>query len=84
MPAYVIKVTQENGWLRLPVVANFPTEEDALHAVRLMVDDSDKIEIKGIRNDVMRAAFGDIPEGVAAFRADWTWRGENDDTAEPY
>ncbi len=84
MPHYVVKVIQKDGWLRLPVVANFPDENAAVEAVRLMVDDDDQIEIKGIRSDVMTAAFGDIPEGAAVFRSDWTWRGENDDVAEPY
>ena len=84
MPSYIVKVTQSRGWLRLPVIANFPNEDEAIRAVRLMVDKDDIIEIKGIRTDVMKAAFGDIPEGSAVFRHDWTWRGENDDIAEPY
>ena len=29
MPRYVGKVTETNGWLRYPGVANFPTEEEA-------------------------------------------------------
>lgn len=84
MPNYIVKVTQKDGWLRLPIVANFPNEEEAIKAVRLMVDDTDTVEVKGIRDDTMRGAFGDIREGIAAFRADWTWRGEGDDTPEPY
>lgn len=83
MPYYVIKVTQEKGWLSPPIVANFPNEEDAIEAVKLMMDESHKVEAKGIRSDVMAAAFGDIAEGTAMFRTDWTWHGENGDTPEP-
>lgn len=84
MPFYVLKVTQPHGWLRLPVIANFPTEDEAIAAVKLMVDDEDVVEVKGIRDDVMKAAFGDIPQGAAVFRSDWCWKGENDNSAEPY
>ncbi len=84
MPHYLVKISRPDGWLRLPVVANFPNEAEAAEAVRLMVDEDDKVEIKGVRNETIRNAFGDVPEGSAVFRRDWTWRGENDDTLEPY
>ena len=84
MPYYIVKATQEKGCLRPPIVANFPSKKEAIEAVKLMLHETDQVEIKGIRDDIMRAAFGEQPEGTATFRSDWTWRGENDDKAEPY
>jgi hypothetical protein len=53
MPAYVIKVIDEDGWLRPPVVANCADEGAALKLVRSLVPDGASIVIKGIRPDVM-------------------------------
>ena len=82
MPHYIIKAVDRDGWLRVPIVANFPSEQEALDAVKLAVGDDCAVEVRGQRDDVMKAAFGDVPEGAAIFRADWTWRGENDNTPE--
>lgn len=84
MGYYILKVVDQHGWLRPPVIANFPSESEAVDAVKRIVEDSCTVEIRGQRDDVMKAAFGDIPEGAAIFRADWTWRGKNDNTPEPY
>jgi hypothetical protein len=72
MPAYIVKVTLEDGSLRPPIVANCSSEDEAIELVKLMVD-ATKIEVEGIRDDGMKAAFGDMPEGSAVFRNDWTW-----------
>ena len=79
MPAYVIKVIDEDGWLRPPVVANCADEGAALKLVRSLVPDGASIVIKGIRPDVMAGAFGNVPGGAAAFRDDWTWSEESDE-----
>jgi hypothetical protein len=79
-----VKVVDQHGWLRPPIVANFSSEEQAIDAVKLMVGDSCRVEIKAQRDDVMKAAFGEIPQGSALFRADWTWRGDDENTPEPY
>lgn len=84
MAYFIVKAVDQHGWLRPPVVANFPSEGEAIEAVKFMVGDDCTVEIKGQRDDVMKAAFGDIPEGSASFRGDWTWRGEGDNMPEPY
>jgi hypothetical protein len=52
--------------------AHSSSEDEAIELVKLMVD-ATKIEVEGIRDDGMKAAFGDMPEGSAVFRNDWTW-----------
>ncbi|MDO8838987.1 MAG: hypothetical protein Q7V31_08650 [Parvibaculum sp.] len=83
MPAYIVKATDENGWISPPIVANCQNANDATQLVRLMVSDVTKVEVKGIRTDVMQEAFGELPEGTAVFRSDWTWA-ENGETPRPY
>ena len=80
MPLYVIKVVEKNGRICLPAVANFPNEEDAEKAIRMIVGDEPSISVAAFRNDVAQVAFGEIKERSLVFREDWTWRGENDDT----
>jgi hypothetical protein len=85
MPLYVIKVVEKNGRIRLPAVANFPNEENAEKAIRMIVGDEPSITVAAFSNDVAQVAFGEIKERSLVFREDWTWRGENDDTlAEAY
>lgn len=83
MPIYVVKIMQPDGSLRVPVVANFPTENEAINAVRRMVGEDDSITARLLRDDPTLpvlgypfAAFGSVDEGVAAFRNDWTWDGD--------
>jgi hypothetical protein len=79
MPAYVIKVIDEDGWLRPPVVANCKDESAAHKLVRSLVPDGASIVIKGIRPDVMAGTFGNMPEGAAVFRDDWVWSEKSDE-----
>lgn len=80
MPSYLLKVSDENGWINPPVVANCENEHKAVKLVQLLVGDAVAVECKGIRPDAMRAALGEIPKGSASFRHDWTW---SDDGKEP-
>lgn len=83
MPAYLVKVTLKQGWIRPPIVASCADEEEAITLIKNMTEDDDVIEVKGIRPDVMKAAFGDLPAGTAVFRHDWTWA-EDGETPELY
>jgi hypothetical protein len=84
MKSYVVKVTDKDGWLMPPVVACARNEETAVEYVKVMFPDDCIVEAKGLRPDVMRIAFGGVPHGAAVMRHDWAWRGEGDDTPEPY
>lgn len=84
MPQFLVKVTDEHGWISPPFIAHTDTEEEAADAVRLVVGDHSKIEARGIRPDVMIAAFGEVAKGAVVCRPDWTWRGQGDWTPEPY
>lgn len=81
MAFFILKVTTADKWIRPPIVANFSSEDEAIQAVQALVDEDCTIEIKGVRSDVMLAAFGNIPEGCASFRHDWIWDGA---TPKPY
>lgn len=82
MPAYVVKVTSTEGFLKPPVVANCENENEALQLVKAIADFDDQVEIRGVRPDVMLAAFGNVPAGSAQFRLDWTWAADGK-TPEP-
>lgn len=84
MPYFVVKVTMPNGALRLPVIANALDEQSAIHAVQLMSDSQDTVEVRGVADAVALEAFGRMPEGAVVFREDWVWRGEDYDALEPY
>lgn len=67
-----------------PIVARARNEDAAMEHVTTMFPDDCKVEARGIRPDVMRAAFGNPPDGGVVIRHDWAWRGPSDDTPEPY
>jgi hypothetical protein len=78
MPTFVVKATLKDRDLLPPITATAYDEKSALALVRscLSAHDIDRIEGKGLRDDVMRAAFGDQPEGAVVIRSDWMWSGE--------
>jgi hypothetical protein len=80
MPLYAIKVVEKNGRIRLPAVGNFPNQENAERAIRMIVGDEPSITVAPFSNDVAQVALGEIKESSLVFREDWTWGGENDDT----
>lgn len=82
MAAYVVKVTSPEGFIKPPVVANCQDEDEAQRLVQAIADVDDKVEVKGIRSDVMQAAFGDVPAGSAQFRPNWEWA-EDGETTRP-
>ena len=84
MPFYMVKVSDAGGWLMPPVVARARSEDAALELVKAMFPDDCKVEARGIRPDVMRAAFGNVPDGAAVMRHDWKWGGPADETPERY
>ena len=83
MPSYVLKVTDKDGWESPPIVANCSNEDEAVRLVRLVTGDDDTVECKGIRSNVMKVAFGNVPEGAAVFRHDWAWA-DDGKTPRPY
>ncbi|HEY8260100.1 MAG TPA: hypothetical protein VIG55_02725 [Methylosinus sp.] len=83
MPIFVIKIVQSDGSLRVPVVANFPTESEAIEAVRKLVGEKDVVTARNLRNDPVLPSLGapfvailSVQEGIVAFRNDWTWDGD--------
>ena len=78
MPAFVVKVTlQGSGDLLPPITAMAADEQAAIALVRsCRVDPEDKVEAKGIRDDIMNAAFGEQTDGTIAIRGDWIWSGD--------
>jgi hypothetical protein len=78
MSAFVIKLTMEDADLLPPITAAAPDEAAAIQLVRSckLADPKDKVECKGIRDDVMRLAFGDQPDGTVTIRSDWVWSGD--------
>lgn len=84
MPQYLVKVTDKNGWLSPPIIAHCDDEADAEVKVRYLVGDEVSVEVRGIRPDVMKVAFGEIPKGNIVYRGDWAWKGESSDRPEPY
>jgi len=79
MPAFVVKVTLKDRDLLPPITAVAPDEEAAVVLVRacLSADPLDKVECKGLRDEVMKAAFGDQPSGAIVIRRDWTWHSDS-------
>lgn len=73
MPAYLVKVTTRHGLVKAPIVANCTDEAEVTRLMKALGDEGDVIEIKGIRPDSMRVAFGNVPAGSAVFRFDWIW-----------
>ena len=84
MPYYVVKVADKAGWIMPPILARAHDEDEAIEFVQKMFPDGYRIEAKGQRPDVVKAAFGHVPQGAVMIRHDWVWRGESDDTPEPY
>jgi hypothetical protein len=84
MPYFVVKLKQKAGWLLPPIIAHFSNDDAAREAVSVIADDDATVEVKGVRDNIMAAAFGDVPEGAFVVRPDWTWGGESEDTPEPY
>ena len=84
MSYFLVKVIDADGWHIPPIVAHADDEAQALEHVRVMYPDTCTIRVGGIRPDVMAAAFGEVPLGAAVIRHDWTWRGPDDETPEPY
>lgn len=82
MPAYLVKVTSVEGFIKPPLVANCKDEDEARRLVMAIADIDDTVEIRGPRPDVMVAAFGNVPAGSAQFRLDWTWAPDNE-TPQP-
>lgn len=80
MPLHWVKVTQKDGSRRSPIIANFPTKEKAVQAVRSRVGDDDAVELSDpiVREDVIRREFGDIPEGEIIFCDQYTWDPEKE------
>jgi hypothetical protein len=79
MPAFVIKVTLQNGDLLPPITAKASDEAAAVALVRSceIAGPDDKVESKGpLRDDVMKRAFGRQPIGTVVTREDWIWSGE--------
>jgi hypothetical protein len=78
MPAFVVKVTLKGGGLLPPISASTIDEQAAIALVQSckIADAGDKVEVKGIRGDVMKAAFGEQPDGTATIRGDWIWDGD--------
>ncbi len=78
MPFFVVKVTLANGDLASPITVSCRDEKIAVALVKQLafIGPDDKVEGKGIRQDVMQAAFGDQPEGSIVTRPDWVWRGD--------
>jgi hypothetical protein len=79
MPAFIVKATLKDRDLLPPITAMASDEQTAVALVRAClgaVHDLDRVEGKGLRDDVMRAAFGDQPEGTISIRNDWIWDGE--------
>ena len=75
MPAFIVKVTLPDGDLLPPISAMAENEEAAIQLVRdcgIAASDN-KVETKGIRDNVMAAAFGEQPEGTATIRSNWIW-----------
>jgi hypothetical protein len=69
---YVITVVEKNGRIRLPVVGNFPNQENAERAIRMIAGDESSITVAPFSNDVAQVAFGEIKESSLVFREDWT------------
>jgi len=84
MPQYIVKVTDVDGWISPPIIAHFDDEAEAEKAVRLIAGDEVRVEVRGIRPDVMAVAFGAIPEKAVIFRSDWIWGGEENDHPEEF
>jgi len=78
MPAFLVKVTFANGSLARPITVACKDEATAVDMVKQLsfIDQGDKVEAKGLRRDVMKAAFGDQPEGTIVTRVDWIWEGD--------
>jgi hypothetical protein len=58
------------------MAATAVNEADAIRLVRYskVADPADKVEVKGpVRDDVMKAAFGEHRDGTVVIRGDWTW-----------
>jgi len=74
MPVFVVKARLENTILP-PITVACADEEEAISMVRraLLGDPNAKVESKGQRPDIMKAAFGDQPNGTIVIRQDWTW-----------
>ena len=78
MPAYVVKVTLENGNLLPPLTVICANETTAVSLVRgcFIAEGASKVEANGIRDDLMKVAYGDQSEGTVSIRGDWMWSGE--------
>jgi len=81
MPAYVVKVTSTEGFIKPPVVANCKDEKEAIRLVRAIVDVLDDVKIAGTELEEMKGPFGNLPPGAAQFRLDWGWS-EDGETPE--
>ena len=78
MPAYIVKVTLENGHLLPPITVVCANESTAVSLVRgcSIAEGASKVEVNDLRDEVMKAAFGDQSEGTVSIRGDWIWSGE--------
>jgi hypothetical protein len=78
MPAFVVKVTLENGYLLSPITVICANESAAVSLVRgcAIAEGASKVEVNGLRDDVMKIAYGDQSEGTVSIRGDWIWSGE--------
>lgn len=79
MAYFVVKVTFTDGDLAFPITVAADSEQEAVDIVRSsrLYPKEAKIESKGVRSDVMKAAFGDQPTGAIVIRYDWIWMGDN-------
>jgi hypothetical protein len=78
MPAFVMKVTfKKDGALMPPITAVAADEPAAILLVRScgVAEPEDRVEVRAIRGDVMKQAFGEQPEGTIVIRGDWIWSG---------
>ncbi|HYD04663.1 MAG TPA: hypothetical protein VEC60_03015 [Reyranella sp.] len=79
MPTFLVKVTNNRGWVKPPILTNCANEHEAARLVAAMGDEGDQVEVREAAAFAMRVAFGEIAPGSAVFRYDWIWPPEGGD-----